>query len=363
VQWAPSALCGEHTAEARAQWLGLSVEAARQRVISEFPSAFLRDADVWNPELVCDGHSAKARAQWLVDNGMSLDEARLRVMQEFPQMFGGCIQKHTSGEAVAALGGASATTVCLLAMPPADADMLVWADEFDYTGPPDTSKWIYDIGGHGWGNHELQYYTDHDANSWVCEGALHIRALREDFECCRYTSARLTTKTKADWQYGRVEVHVLLPFARGTWAALWMLPTDSVYGMWPKSGEIDIMEHVGHDTGNVHGTVHTEAFNHMKGTQVGKFIHVAASEWHTYAIEWTADGISFLMDGQRYHYFPKKDCGWDSWPFDHRFHFILNLAVGGDWGGLKGVDEEAFQLAQCMKVKWVRVYRVPGTDA
>jgi len=364
AEWKPLAMCGEHTAEARASWLvsnaGLSFEAAKQRVMSEFPSAFQSSA-AWDPHVLCDGHSAHARAQWLVDNqGMPWDAARRRVMQEFPGMFNDIRTETLGGEAVAALGGVSAAASSLIEMPPAEPDMLVWADEFDYTGPPDPTKWTFDLGGHGWGNNELQNYTDRPENAWVSDGALQIRAVREDFEGKRFTSARLLTKGKADWQYGRVEARALLPSARGTWAAIWMLPTDNTYGIWPKSGEIDIMEHVGYDPGNVHGTVHTEAFNHMKATQVGKVIKTDLPEWHTYGVEWTPNGISFMMDGQQYHHFPKKSTSWESWPFDHRFHIILNLAVGGDWGGQKGVDEEAFQSAQCMKVQWVRVYRLHG---
>eukprot|EP00441_Pelagodinium_beii_P027089 CAMPEP_0197660802 /NCGR_PEP_ID=MMETSP1338-20131121/51068_1 /TAXON_ID=43686 ORGANISM="Pelagodinium beii, Strain RCC1491" /NCGR_SAMPLE_ID=MMETSP1338 /ASSEMBLY_ACC=CAM_ASM_000754 /LENGTH=402 /DNA_ID=CAMNT_0043238229 /DNA_START=90 /DNA_END=1295 /DNA_ORIENTATION=- len=356
LEWKPLAMCGEHRAEARATWLmsnaKLSAEAAEQRVMSEFPSVFKKAVDAWNPDVFCDGHSASARAAWLVDNqGMSLEEARRRVMQEFPELFSGS-HVQTGGEAVAALGGVSAAASCLIAVPPSDPEMLVWADEFDYTGPPDPSKWTFDIGGHGWGNNELQHYTNRDLNAWVSDGCLQIRAVREDFEGKQYTSSRLLTKGKADWQYGRVEARALLPSGRGTWAAIWMLPSDNSYGTWPKSGEIDIMEHVGYDPGNVHGTVHTGAFNHMKSTQVGKVISAVLPEWHTYAVEWTKEGISFIMDGQQYHYFSNRSGTWDEWPFDHRFHILLNLAVGGDWGGQRGVDEEAFKPAQCMKVQW-----------
>lgn len=138
-----------------------------------------------------------------------------------------------------------------------------------------------------------------------------------------------------------------------------MLPTDWSYGAWPKSGEIDIMEHVGHDVGTVHGTVHTEAFNHMKSTQVGKAVGVSHADFHTYAVEWAPDGIKFMMDDQQYHYFDKRDGGWEAWPFDKRHHILLNIAVGGAWGGERGIDSAAFEgEGQVMEISSVRVYRL-----
>lgn len=275
-------------------------------------------------------------------------------MREFPGQFGGA----PSGGAVAALGCPSAAAAELVPVAPADPAWLVWADEFDYIGCPDPSKWAYDVGGHGWGNGELQHYTDRAENAWVSEGALRIRAVCEPFGGQEFTSARLVTKGRADWLYGRVEVRLKVPVARGAWAAAWMLPTDAGFGPWPKSGEIDIMEHVGHDVGKVHGTVHTERFNHMKSTQVGAVLPVDVVQWHTYAVEWSPDGIRFIMDDHRYHEF-KNAGGWEAWPFDQRFHVLLNVAVGGSWGGQQGVDKEAFAgQGQVMEVSSVRVYRL-----
>jgi len=246
----------------------------------------------------------------------------------------------------------------LVAVAPALPEHLVWADDFGYTGPPDPEKWGYDLGGHGWGNNELQHYTDRLDNAWVADGVLRIRAVREDFGDKQYTSARLVTKGKGDHLYGRVEVRMRVPTGRGTWAAAWMLPTEAEFGQWPRSGEIDIMEHVGYDVGNVHGTVHTEKFNHMKSTQVGRVIPVEVKEWHTYAVEWSPERIKFILDGQQYHDFANGKC-WEAWPFDRKFHVILNLAVGGDWGGQKGIDEDAFRgEGQVMEVMFVRVYRL-----
>jgi len=140
-----------------------------------------------------------------------------------------------------------------------------------------------------------------------------------------------------------------------------MLPTDWVYGSWPNSGEIDIMEHVGYDTGTVHGTVHTGAYNHMQGTHLGDSkTEVTVGEWHTYAVDWTVDQIRFMIDGIEYHRFSRHGTSME-WPFDQKFHVILNLAVGGNWGGIMGVDDTAFMgEGQIMEVDWVRIYAPEG---
>ncbi|MEM1125960.1 MAG: glycoside hydrolase family 16 protein [Bacteroidota bacterium] len=236
---------------------------------------------------------------------------------------------------------------------------LVWHDEFEEDGYPDPARWDYDVGGHGWGNQELQTYKARDfSTARVQDGNLIITASQgQPGDGNAYRSARLVTRGKADWLYGRIEARAILPGGRGTWPAIWMLPTDNAYGGWPRSGEIDIMEHVGFDPTVVHATVHTEAYNHMQGTQRGNKIDVpdALTDYHLYAIEWDEDRIDFYMDGQRYFTFGKEDGGSAVWPFDQRFHLIMNIAVGGTWGGQQGVDAEAFP--QEMQVDYVRVYR------
>src|SRR3546814_595495 len=144
-----------------------------------------------------------------------------------------------------------------------------WADEFDYEGLPDDDKWGYDVGSqNGWGNNELQFYTEkRPENARVADGVLTITAIKEDHEDMAYTSARLVSRGKADFLYGRFEVRAKVPQGVGTWPAAWMLPTDWKYGGWPASGEIDILEHVGYDQDVVHISVHTEAYNHVIGTQ------------------------------------------------------------------------------------------------
>lgn len=238
---------------------------------------------------------------------------------------------------------------------------LVWSDEFDTNGAPDSSRWSYDLGTgnpDGWGNNELQFYTSDTKNVRVENGFLIIEAHRDSVENKAYSSSRLVSRKKGDWRYGRVEVKAKLPQGTGTWPAIWMLSTDWKYGGWPASGEIDIMEHVGFDQGVVHGTIHTELYNHSKGTQKeGKITVPDVSEaFHVYAIEWTADKMDFIVDDKVYHTVtrdPKDD--FKGWPFDQPFHLILNIAVGGNWGGQKGVDESIWP--QRMEVDYVKVYQ------
>ncbi|WPP53003.1 glycoside hydrolase family 16 protein [Catalinimonas niigatensis] len=234
---------------------------------------------------------------------------------------------------------------------------LVWSDEFEENDMPDPQKWAYDTGGHGWGNNELQYYTEADPdNVQVKEGKLIITARKENFQDNTYTSAKLVTRDRADWRYGRIEVSARLPEGKGTWPAIWMLP-DVEKLNWPRDGEIDIMEHVGFDPGVVHGTVHTEAYNHRKGTQVGKQIQVPDfnKAFHVYAIKWTPEKIDWFLDGELYHTF-ENEGNEAAWPFDKPFYLILNLAVGGDWGGAQGIDENIWP--QSMEVDYVRVYQM-----
>jgi beta-glucanase (GH16 family) len=231
---------------------------------------------------------------------------------------------------------------------------LVWHDDFEYTGAPDNEKWGYDIGGHGWGNNELQNYTDSRTNSFVQDGILTIKAVKSDGS---WTSARLVTKGKGDWLYGRIEVKAKLPEGVGTWPAIWMLPTDWEYGGWPSSGEIDIMEHVGYDFGIVHGTIHTEAYNHSIGTQLGKSVNVenVSTRFHVYAIDWTEDEIVWYVDGEEYYRIENQNKTYKEWPFDKRFHLLLNIAIGGDWGGAQGIDPNLNEAI--MEIDYVKVFQ------
>jgi beta-glucanase (GH16 family) len=231
---------------------------------------------------------------------------------------------------------------------------LVWNDEFDVDGAPDPAKWTYDTGGHGWGNQELQNYTMERANSFVKKGHLSIKAIREGKN--RWTSARLKTKGIASWTGGRFEIRARMPGGKGTWTALWLHPEKESYGPWPKSGEIDLMEYVGYLPGRIHGTVHTEAFNHMNGThQQGKDIREDAEKaFHVYAAEWDEEQIRFYIDDEEYFYFDNEHLTPAEWPFDQPFYLIMNLSIGGTWGAKEGVDKQMNEAL--LLVDYVRVY-------
>lgn len=234
---------------------------------------------------------------------------------------------------------------------------LVWSDEFNYKGLPDSTKWNYDVGGHGWGNNELQYYTYKNlTNARVSNGMLVIEAVKEKKDDNNYTSARLVTKGKDDWKFGRIEVKAKLPKGRGTWPAIWMLASTSPL-RWPDDGEIDIMEHVGFHHGYIHASVHCKKYNHVIGTQKTDTLHVpdCSTAFHVYALEWSAETISIFVDETKYFTFNNEHSGYEAWPFSQPFHLLLNLAVGGNWGGQKGVDENIWP--QRMEVDYVRVYQ------
>ncbi|HBI81649.1 MAG TPA: glycoside hydrolase family 1, partial [Bacteroidales bacterium] len=246
----------------------------------------------------------------------------------------------------------------------AQVKILAWNDEFNYTGLPAEDKWGYDVGGGGWGNNELQYYTNaRTENARVENGNLIIEARKEQYEDNEYTSARLVSRHKGDWLYGRIETYAKLPSGTGTWPAIWMLPTNWVYGSWPKSGEIDIMEYVGFDPGIVHGSIHTEDYNHIIGTQKTATCTIPDAEtaFHLYALEWTSEKIDIYVDDNKYFTFPNEHKDYKTWPFDQLFHLILNIAVGGNWGGMQGVDPNIWP--QKMYVDYVRVYQYIDVSA
>ncbi|MDB5191611.1 MAG: glycoside hydrolase [Segetibacter sp.] len=235
---------------------------------------------------------------------------------------------------------------------------LVWSDEFNYKGLPEEKNWGYDTGSHGWGNNELQYYTYKRAeNARVKKGKLVIKAIKENYKNAKYTSARLVTKNKGDWKFGRIDVKAKLPAGKGMWPAIWMLPTKWEYGGWPKSGEIDIMENVGYLPDSVYGSIHTGKYNHAIGTQKtgGLLIKDLATNFHVYSVEWRENRIDFFIDNKKYYGFANDKTGSEAWPFDKDFHLLLNIAVGGNWGGKFGVDDSIFP--QKMEIDYVRVYQ------
>ncbi len=238
---------------------------------------------------------------------------------------------------------------------------LVWNDEFNYVGLPDSTKWVFEEGGDGWGNNEKQFYVANSLkNSFVKDGKLHIVALKKKKGKLKYTSAKLTTYKKKSIQYGRIDVMAKLPKGKGNWPAIWMLP-ESIQNNtepWPLCGEIDIMEHVGKNPNMIHTSLHSELYNHVKNTQVTYFEKVddVFNKFHQYSIEWTKDYIRFYIDNKLFLESLKGQDGRvstnEGWPFDKPYYIILNLAIGGNWGG--EIDNNIFPNE--MLIDYVRVY-------
>ncbi len=226
---------------------------------------------------------------------------------------------------------------------------LKWSDEFDVDGPPDPTKWGYDLGAGGWGNSELQYYTNRTDNSIVSNGTLKITAKTESFNGSPYTSARLLTKDKYSFKYGKVEVRAKLPEGVGTWAAIWMLGDNISTIGWPACGEIDIMEHLGRQLNKIYGTLHHPG--HSGGNGDGSTVNIlnATSEFHKYSVEWSSATIKIAVDDIPFYTFLNAG----NLPFNQNFFVILNIAMGGNFGGQ--VDP-AF-TSGVMEVDYVRVYQ------
>jgi beta-glucanase (GH16 family) len=234
---------------------------------------------------------------------------------------------------------------------------LVWSDEFEINGLPNPEKWDYDIGYIA--NNEKQYYTaSRLENARIVDGKLIIEARKEPWEDFKYTSARLVTRGKADWTYGRFEVRAKVPIGVGTWPAIWMLGTNIKEVGWPMCGEIDIMENVGFDPSVVHGNVHTKAYHHSIGTNKGDKIELEKpwDQYHVYAVEWFEDRIDFFVDDIKYFTFDKESDTDDTvWPFNKPHYLLLNLAIGGSWGGRDGIDDSLFPHR--FFIDYVRVYQ------
>jgi beta-glucanase (GH16 family) len=258
--------------------------------------------------------------------------------------------------AVGCGSGASAAAPVTPSPTPAPAGWtLVFADEFETPGSLDPTKWGYEIGYIA--NDEKQYYTSRSENARVEDGTLVIEARRERWMGYDYTSARLNTKGRAEFLYGKVEVRAKLPTGRGTWPAIWMLGASIDQVGWPTCGEIDIMENVGFDPLTIVASVHTAAYNHTQGTQKNATITLAApwADFHVYAIEWYADRVDGFVDGQKYFTFRNEGTGSRVWPFDKPQYLLLNLAIGGSWGGQKGIDDSLFPHRYL--IDYVRIYQ------
>lgn len=232
---------------------------------------------------------------------------------------------------------------------------LVWSDEFDVDGAPNTNNWTYDIGtgSNGWGNNESQYYTDRSQNVSVSNGTLKITALKENYQGSAYTSTRLKTQGKYQFTYGRVEVKAKVPAGGGTWPAIWMLGSNITSVGWPACGEVDIMEHVGNDQGTIHGSIHTPSSSGNTVNTGTKYVADATSNFHVYAVNWDADKIEFLIDDVVYYTYSPATKDANTWPFDANQFIILNVAMGGNFGGT--IDPN-FSSAT-MEVDYVRVYQ------
>lgn len=217
----------------------------------------------------------------------------------------------------------------------------VASDNFDINGSPNSHFWVHETGGDGWGNHELENYTLADENSRVFDRKLIIEARHDEKG---YSSARL--KSAQAWTYGRFDIRAKLPRGRGLWPAIWLIAEKKNYGdnFWPDNGELDIMEHVGFLPDLIFGTAHSKNHNVFNHSERGKTLLApnAEREFHNYSIEWLPKQIAFLVDDHVYFKIDKNNDDWQGWPYDKPFVLIINLAVGGDFGGQKGVDDSVF---------------------
>jgi beta-glucanase (GH16 family) len=228
---------------------------------------------------------------------------------------------------------------------------LIWSEEFDTPGLPDPAKWGYDIGtgSGGWGNNELEYYTNRVDNAVVSGGTLKIIAKKETYNGSAYTSARLLSKDKFSFKYGRIDILAKLPAGGGTWPAIWMLGNNLNAVGWPACGEIDIMEHVGNSLNKIYGTLHHPGHSGANGDGSTTMIPTATTAFHKYSLDWSATAIKFMVDDVPFYTFANTG----SLPFNQNFFVILNVAMGGNFGG--AVDP-AFTSAT-MEIDYVRVYQ------
>lgn len=239
---------------------------------------------------------------------------------------------------------------------------LLFHDEFDGEGLPDSRYWTFEEGYVR--NGELQYYTPVRLdNCNIHDGVLHINLLNDrnypdpvNGGFCEYTSASITTQDKVPFTYGRIDVRAKLPAIKGTWPAIWLMPNDSEYGPWPRSGEIDIMEQVGFDPDKVHFTAHSY-LQHGDNNKQHHFMRLPTNytEFHVYSLEWTENKLTWLVDGKRGFTVVKNSAIWTGWPYDKDFYLILNLAWGGGWGGQQGIDPGS--LPQTYEVDYVRIFQ------
>ncbi len=233
---------------------------------------------------------------------------------------------------------------------------LVWAEEFDGQ-TIDANSWTHEIGGNGWGNNELQYYTDNSDNSFQSGGYLVIEAKKEKIDQNDYTSARLVSAGKREFQYGRIDIRAKCPSGRGIWPALWMLGSDFYSSGWPSCGEIDIMELIGNQPGIIHGTAHygeNPAQHQYMGGQSYLVGETYADKFHVFSLKWKENSIEWLVDGKSFFTLTPDKIGDHPWPFNNPFFFIMNVAVGGNW---PGSPDESTAFPQQLVVDYIRVFQ------
>lgn len=226
---------------------------------------------------------------------------------------------------------------------------LVWSEEFDVDGAPNPSKWTLETGAGGWGNNEAQYYTNSADNAKVEGGVLKITARKQDFNGAAYTSARMKSENKFEFTYGKIEARAKLASGGGTWPAIWMLGENYATATWPSCGEIDIMEHVGNQQNTIHATLHYPGHSGGNANTNHTTVTTASTEFHVYSCEWTPQYIKFFVDGNLFHTVANST----SLPFNHDFFLILNMAMGGNFGG---TIDPAF-VASTMEIDYIRVYQ------
>jgi len=280
-------------------------------------------------------------------------------------VFYGVVTAISSGTATISATMGQYVAECTITVPERSYQ-LVWSDEFDGT-ELNMDNWTIEVNGNGGGNNELQYYTDRSDNIRVEDGMLVIEAKKEEYENKSYTSGRIITKNKQDFKYGKIEARLKVPSGVGTWPALWMLG----YGSWPRAGEIDIMEHVGYDPNTFHCALHTLNYNGMassSGNASGELEldEACANDFHIITMEWIEnefmgyDRIHVYVDGVKMKTFAETSQLQESgdWPFNDQFFFIINLAIGGSWGGAQGIDDAMFDNPVLYKVDYLRVYQL-----
>ena len=230
---------------------------------------------------------------------------------------------------------------------------LAWSDEFNTDGAPNDSNWGYDIGAGGWGNGEAQYYTQREDNVIVEDGLLKIIARKESYEGSSYTSSRLKSQGKYSFTYGKVEVRAKLPASAGTWPAIWMLGANFSSVGWPACGEIDIMEQKGWEKGKISSSLHNLSSSGNTKNVAKTDVPNSTSEFHVYAMNWTAERIEFSVDGDVFYSYSPATKNNQNWPYTASQFIILNVAMGGDLGG----DIPSDFIENKMEIDYVRVYR------